>query len=72
MSGTKRDTTKLGCEGSFRSLKMNLLVLVVYLIVPSEDICSRPTPARRNNPDKFADLNDGIRCKMMQLYLEFT
>jgi hypothetical protein len=70
MCGMKRDTTELGDEGNFGSLKMNLLVLVVQLIVPSKDIQSRLTPARSNSPDKFADLNDGIRRKLMQLYPE--
>jgi hypothetical protein len=67
----KSDATKLGSEGSFRSLKMNLLVLVVQLIVLSEDICSGPTPARSNYPDKLADLDDGIWRKLMQLHSEF-
>jgi hypothetical protein len=72
MSGMKRDRTELGSKGSFRSLKMNLLVLVVQLIVPSEDICNRLTPARSNSPDKFADLNNGIWCKLMQMYPKLT
>jgi hypothetical protein len=72
MSVMKRNTTKLGGEGSFGSHEMNLLVLVVQLVVPSEDICSRPTPAGSNDPDNFDDLNDCVRHKLMQLYLEFT
>jgi hypothetical protein len=72
MSGMKRDTTKLGGEGSLGSLKMNLLVLVVQLIMLSEDICSRLASTRSNSPDKFADLNDVIWCKLMQLYPELT
>jgi hypothetical protein len=67
----KRDTTKLDGDGSFGPLKTNLLVLVVRLVVLSEDICSSLTPARSNDPDKLADLNDGIPCKLMQLYLKF-
>jgi hypothetical protein len=58
MSGMKRDTPELSSEGSFRPLKMNLLVLVLQLVVPSEDIYSRPTPTRSNCLDKFANLKD--------------
>jgi hypothetical protein len=59
----KRDTIELGGEGSLRSLKMNLLVLVAQLVMSSEDICSRPTSVRSNSPDKFVDLNNGIRVR---------
>jgi hypothetical protein len=65
MSGMKINTAELGGEVSFGSLKMNLLVLVVQLIMPRKDIRSRPIPARSNNPDKFADLNYGIWRKLM-------
>jgi hypothetical protein len=51
---------------------MNLLVLAVQLIVLSEDICSGLTPARSIDLDKFANLDDSIRCKLMQLYSKFT
>jgi hypothetical protein len=50
---------------------MNLLVLVVQLIVLSEDIRSRPTPAGSNGLDKFVDLNDDVRRELMHLYPEF-
>jgi hypothetical protein len=68
----KSDATKLGSEGSFGSLEMNLFVLLVQLIVLSEDICSGPTLTRSNGPDKLTDMDDGIWRKLMQLYLEFT
>jgi hypothetical protein len=68
----KCDTIKLSTEGSLRSLKMNLLVLVVQLIVLSEDIDSGMTSARSNNADKLANLDDSIRRQMMQLHSELT
>jgi hypothetical protein len=61
----KSDATKLGTEGSFGSLEMNLFVLVEQLIMLSEDICSEPTPTRCNGPDKLTDLDDGIQRKQM-------
>jgi hypothetical protein len=72
VTGAKSDATKLGGEDSFGSLKMNLLVLAVQLIVLSEDICSGLTPTRSIDLDKFANLDDSIRCKLMQLYSKFT
>jgi hypothetical protein len=66
------DATKLGGEGSFGTLKLNLFVQVVQLVVLSEDIYSGPTPTRSNNPDKLTNLDDGIRRKLMRLYSEFT
>jgi hypothetical protein len=60
----KSDTTKLSSEGTFRPLKLNLLILVVQLIVLSEDICTRTTPVRSNSRDKLTDLDDSIRCQL--------
>jgi hypothetical protein len=59
--GVKRNATKLGGESSIASCKMNFLVLVVQLIVMSEDIGSRTTSIRSNNPDELANLNDSIQ-----------
>jgi hypothetical protein len=44
---------------------MNLLVLVVQLIVLSEDIGSWMTSTGSDQPDKPADLNDGIRRQVV-------
>jgi hypothetical protein len=63
----KRDTTKLGGESSLRPLKMNVFVLVVLLIVMSQHIRRRMTPAKSNNPDELPNLNDSIQRKQMQL-----
>jgi hypothetical protein len=71
MRGVKRNTTKLGGESSLGPFKMNFLVLVVQLIVMSENIYSGMTFARSNNPDELANLNDSICCQLMQLYSEF-
>jgi hypothetical protein len=68
----KRDTTKLGSKSSLEALKMNFLVLVVQLIVMSEHIRSRMTPARSDNPDEFPNLNYNIWCKLMQLNPELA
>jgi hypothetical protein len=68
----KRDTTKLGGESSLGSFKMNFLVLVVQLIVMNENIYSGMTSARSNNPNEFADPNDGIRHQLIQLHSEFV
>jgi hypothetical protein len=51
---------------------MNFLVLVVQLIMMSENNCSGTTIARSNCPDEFANLNDIIRRQLMQLYSEFV
>jgi hypothetical protein len=68
----KRYTTKLRSESSFRPFKMNLFVLIVQLIVMGENICSRMTSVRSNNSDKLANLNDTIRCQLMQLRLKLA
>jgi hypothetical protein len=51
---------------------MNFLVLIVQLIVMSENICSRMTSARSNNTNKLANLNDSIRHLLMQLFLKLA
>jgi hypothetical protein len=56
----KSDATKLSSKGTVGTLKLNLLILIVQLIVLSEDICIRTTPAGSNNPDKLTDLDDSI------------
>jgi hypothetical protein len=56
----KCDIAKLRSEGSFISLKMNLLVPIVQLIVLSEDISSWTTSAGSDRPDKLTNLNDSI------------
>jgi hypothetical protein len=38
----------------------------------SENVCSRTTSARSNSPNKLADLNNGVRHQLMQLYLKFV
>jgi hypothetical protein len=68
----KRDTTKLGGESSLRPLKTNLFLLVLQLIVMSEHICGRTTPAKSNKPDELPNLNDSIRHKLMQLNPELA
>jgi hypothetical protein len=66
----KSDATKLSSEGTLKPLKLNLLILVVQLVVPSKDICSRMAPTRSNSPDKLTDMEDSIQCQLMQLHLE--
>jgi hypothetical protein len=68
----KSYAVKLCSEGSLRPLQMNLLILIVYLVVMSENICSRTTPARSNSASKLVDLNDDIRHQLMQLHLKFV
>jgi hypothetical protein len=68
----KRYTTKLCSESSVEPFKMNHFVLVVQLVVMSENIHSRMTSARSNNPEKPANLNDSIPCQLMQLYLKLA
>jgi hypothetical protein len=51
---------------------MNHVVLVVQLIMLSEDIGSRMTSVGSNNLDKLADLDDSIRRQLMQLHSKFT
>jgi hypothetical protein len=68
----KCDTAKLCSEDSLASLKMNLLVLVVQLMVLSEEIDSWTASAGSDRPDKLVDLNDGIRRQMVQLNSEFA
>jgi hypothetical protein len=68
----KRCTPKLSSESSLRPLQMNLLVVIMQLIVMSKNVCSRTTPARSNNPNKLANLNNGVRRQLMQLHLKFA
>jgi hypothetical protein len=68
----KSYAAKLCSEGSLRSFQMNLLVLIVQLLVMSDNACNRMTSARSNSPNKLADLNDGIWCQLMQLHLKFA
>jgi 2-oxo-4-hydroxy-4-carboxy--5-ureidoimidazoline (OHCU) decarboxylase len=68
----KRYTTKLRSKSSVGPFKMNLLVLVVQVIVMSKNADSRMTSIRSNSPDKFANLNNSIRCQLMQLHPELA
>jgi hypothetical protein len=65
-------TTKLRNKISVVPFEMNFLVLVVQLVVMSENVCSRMTSARDNSPDKLANLNDSIWCQLMQLHLKLA
>jgi hypothetical protein len=65
--GLEGNAAKLCSEGSLAYLKMNLLVLVMQLIVLSEDISSRMASARNDSLDKLVDLNNGIWRQVMQL-----
>jgi hypothetical protein len=71
-TGVKGDTTKLCSEGSLASLKMNLLVLIVHLIVLSEDIGSWTAPTGSDSPDKHTNMSDSIRRQMVQLHSKFA
>jgi hypothetical protein len=66
----KSDVAKLSGEGTLGPHKLNLLILVVQLVVLSEDICSTMAPIRSSSPDKLIDLDDSIWRQLMQLYLE--
>jgi hypothetical protein len=62
MIRVKSDATKLSGKGTFGTLKLNLLILIVQLVVLSEDICSRTTPIGSNNLDKLTDMDNIIWC----------
>jgi hypothetical protein len=51
---------------------MNLLVLIVQLIVLSEDIRSWTAPAGSDSLDKHTNLNHCIRHQMVQLHPKFV
>jgi hypothetical protein len=68
----KGDTSKLRGEGSLAPLKMNLFVLIVQLIMLSEDIHSRMTSVGSDRPDKLINLNNRIQCEMVQLHSKFA
>jgi hypothetical protein len=70
--GVKGDTAKLCSEGSIASLKMNLIVLIVQLIVLCEDIGGWTAPTGSDSPDKLTDLNDSIWHQMVQLHPKFA
>jgi hypothetical protein len=72
VTGVKGDTAKLCNKGSLTSLKMNLLVLIVQLIVLSEDIGSWTAPTGSGTLDKLTDLNDSIGHQMVQLQSKFA
>jgi hypothetical protein len=65
VTGVKGDTTKLCSEGSLATLKMNLLVLIVQLIVRSEEIGSWMAFAGSDNPNKITYLDDSIRRQVV-------
>jgi hypothetical protein len=71
-TGVKSDTAKLCSEGSLTSLKVILLVLIMQFIMLSENISSWMAPTRSDSLDKFANLGDSIRSKMVQLHIEFV
>jgi hypothetical protein len=66
----KSDAAKLRGEGTLGLHKFNLLILVVQLIVLNKNIYSRMVPTRSNILDKLTDLEDSIRCQLMQLHSE--
>jgi hypothetical protein len=61
MTRVKSDAAKLSGEGTFGTLRLNLLILIVQLIVLSEDIYIWMTTTGSNSPDKLTDLHDSIR-----------
>jgi hypothetical protein len=61
-------TPKLSNEGSLEPLKMNLLVLIVQLIMMSENFSIKVIFARCDSPNKFADLDNIVWSKLMQLH----
>jgi hypothetical protein len=67
----KRYTAKLCSETSVRSFKINFLILIVQFIVMSKNVCGGKAFAR-SNLDNLANLNDSIRCQLMQLHLELA
>jgi hypothetical protein len=64
--------SKLHNELSIRPLKVNLLVLIMQLIVMSENFSVRAISARRDSPDKLANLNNSIWSKLTKLHLKFV
>jgi hypothetical protein len=67
----KRNTTELGTEGVVTPFKSNLLLLVMQLVIFHEDISNRSTSARADRPDKLPNLNNGVRCQLVQLNPKF-
>jgi hypothetical protein len=72
LRGVKRNIAKLGSECSLGSFKMNFLILMVQLIVMSENICSRMTTAGSNSRYELANLDDSIRRQLMQLHMKLA
>jgi hypothetical protein len=68
----KSDTAELSKESSLTSLKVNLLVLIMQLIMLSKDIGSWMVLVGSDSPDKFANLDDSIRHQMVQLHVKFV
>jgi hypothetical protein len=64
--------SKLCSEVSLGPLKMNLLVLIMHLIVMSENFSVWVTSARSDNPNKLANLNNSIWSKLMKIHLKFV
>jgi hypothetical protein len=61
------NAAELSSDGSLASFKMNLLVLIMQLVMLSEHISSWMAPMRSDRLDKFVNLNDCIRCQLVQL-----
>jgi hypothetical protein len=51
---------------------MNLLVLIMQLIVMSENFSVRATATRSDRPNKLANLNNSIWSKFKKLHLKFA
>jgi hypothetical protein len=63
---------KLCSELSLGSLKMNLLVLIMQLIVMSENISVRATSVRSDSPNKLTNLKNSICSKLIELHTKFA
>jgi hypothetical protein len=63
----KRNASELSTERVLAPFKLDFLLLVMQLVVLCEDLSSRATSARADRLDKLLDLNNSIRCQLVQL-----
>jgi hypothetical protein len=63
---------KLRSELGLGPLKMNPLILIMKLVVVSENLGIRVTSAWSDSPNKLTNLNNSIRSELMKLHLKLV
>jgi hypothetical protein len=71
MIGVEGDAPKLGSHGILSTFKPDFLLVIMQLIVPCENICSRAASTGVDCPNKLPNLHSRIWCSLVQLDPKF-